>query len=66
MLRGLRLHGPCGRPEGEGDQEGDTERGCGLHHRRQGHPHRGRLSRNYQNGNSLVLQLLFDYHFISY
>ena len=51
VLRRLRLHGPRGRLEGQGDQESDIERGCGLHHRWQGRPHRGCLSRNYQNGN---------------
>ena len=50
VLRRLRLHGPRGRPQGEGDQEGDPERGCGLHHGGPRRPHGGRLPGDNSNG----------------
>ena len=53
MLCWVRLYGPCRRSQGQGDQESHLERGGGLHHCRPGGPHRGCLSRNYQNGEEI-------------
>ena len=50
MLRRVRLHGSCGRPQGQGDKEGHAQRGCGLHHRRQRRPHGGRVPGDHSDG----------------
>lgn len=51
MLRVVRLYGPSGGYEGQGDQASSFERSLDVYNARQGRVDRGSLSRDYPNGN---------------
>ena len=50
MLCGLRLHGPRGGPQEQGDQEGLSQRTRRLHHGHQGGAHGAHVPGDCQNG----------------